>query len=46
MRDDKATHGTRIAGQLVMRPNNEVCGVGIIFGARFAGTFPPYALLI
>ncbi|KAI8616263.1 peptidase S8/S53 domain-containing protein [Chytriomyces sp. MP71] len=30
-------HGTRCAGQIVAQPNNNVCGVGVAFGARIAG---------
>ncbi|KAI3654509.1 hypothetical protein MP228_000563 [Amoeboaphelidium protococcarum] len=30
-------HGTRCAGQIVGRPNNSVCGVGLSYGATVAG---------
>ncbi|KAI8839063.1 peptidase S8/S53 domain-containing protein [Chytriomyces cf. hyalinus JEL632] len=30
-------HGTRCAGQIVSAPNNNVCGVGVAYGAKLAG---------
>jgi hypothetical protein len=30
-------HGTRCAGQVVGKPNNSMCGVGLAFGARLSG---------
>ncbi|XP_008485319.1 neuroendocrine convertase 1-like, partial [Diaphorina citri] len=32
--DSRNKHGTRCAGQLVMKPNNSKCGVGICYGAK------------
>jgi len=31
-------HGTRCAAQIVAKPNNGVCGVGIAYGAQLSGT--------
>ncbi|KAJ3406875.1 hypothetical protein CcCBS67573_g01427 [Chytriomyces confervae] len=30
-------HGTRCAGQIVSAPNNNVCGIGVAYGAKLAG---------
>ncbi|RDD46375.1 Neuroendocrine convertase 1 [Trichoplax sp. H2] len=30
-------HGTRCAGEITMKPNNKMCGVGVAFGARIGG---------
>ncbi|XP_026676352.1 neuroendocrine convertase 1-like [Diaphorina citri] len=35
--DSRNKHGTRCAGQLVMKPNNSKCGVGICYGAKVGG---------
>ena len=31
-------HGTRCAGEISALPNNNVCGVGVAYGAKFSGT--------
>lgn len=31
------SHGTRCAGEIAMRPNNGLCGVGIAYGASVGG---------
>ena len=28
------SHGTRCAGEIAMKPNNHVCGVGVAYGAK------------
>lgn len=33
------SHGTRCAGEIVMKPNNGLCGVGIAYGARVGGKY-------
>lgn len=30
-------HGTRCAGQIVAKPNNNICGVGLAFGSKISG---------
>jgi Subtilase family. len=35
--DPRNKHGTRCAGELVMKPNNSKCGVGVCYGARVGG---------
>ena len=32
------SHGTRCAGQIVSKPNNGVCGVGVAYDAKFSCT--------
>jgi furin len=34
---DENKHGTRCAGQIVAKPNNSFCGVGVAFGSRIGG---------
>jgi len=31
------SHGTRCAGEIIMQPNNEECGVGTAYGASLGG---------
>ncbi|XP_063600143.1 neuroendocrine convertase 1-like [Penaeus indicus] len=31
------SHGTRCAGEIVMAPNNKICGVGVAYGAKVGG---------
>jgi hypothetical protein len=31
------SHGTRCAGAAVSKANNEICGVGVAYGASIAG---------
>ncbi|XP_066990254.1 neuroendocrine convertase 1-like [Macrobrachium rosenbergii] len=31
------SHGTRCAGEIIMTPNNRICGVGVAFGASVGG---------
>lgn len=31
------SHGTRCAGEIIMQPNNQLCGVGIAHGANIGG---------
>lgn len=31
------SHGTRCAGEIIMQPNNEICGVGTAYGATLGG---------
>jgi len=31
------SHGTRCAGEIIMQPNNDVCGVGTAYGATLGG---------
>lgn len=33
------SHGTRCAGQIVSKPNNNICGAGIAYGATISGNF-------
>lgn len=41
------SHGTRCAGEIVMRPNNKLCGVGIAYGVSIGGKYLfAYKLLI
>ena len=32
--DSQNSHGTRCAGEIAMIPNNQVCGVGVAYGAK------------
>ena len=32
------SHGTRCAGEIAMKPNNNICGVGVAYGAKI-GTY-------
>jgi len=31
------SHGTRCAGEIIMQPNNGICGVGAAYGANLGG---------
>lgn len=31
------SHGTRCAGEIIMQPNNNICGVGTAYGASLGG---------
>lgn len=31
------SHGTRCAGEIIMQPNNGICGVGTAYGASIGG---------
>lgn len=31
------SHGTRCAGEIIMQPNNDICGVGTAYGANIGG---------
>lgn len=33
------SHGTRCAGEIIMQPNNGICGVGTAYGASIGGAF-------
>lgn len=33
---DQESHGTRCAGQIIAKPNNGVCGVGVAYNANLA----------
>jgi hypothetical protein len=33
------SHGTRCAGEIVMKPNNRLCGVGIAYGVSIGGKY-------
>ena len=37
--NENDSHGTRCAGQIVAKPNNSVCGVGVAFHANITGIF-------
>lgn len=32
-------HGTRCAGEIIMQPNNGICGVGVAYGANIGGNY-------
>lgn len=32
-------HGTRCAGEIAMKADNKICGVGIAFNARIGGNY-------
>jgi len=33
------SHGTRCAGEIIMQPDNEICGVGTAYGANIGGRY-------
>lgn len=33
------SHGTKCAGEIVMQPNNTLCGVGVAYGAKIGGEY-------
>ena len=35
-------HGTNVAGQIAMKHNNTVCGVGVAYDAKIAGGHTSY----
>lgn len=38
-RNEDNKHGTRCAGEVSMVANNGICGVGVAYNAKIAGTF-------
>lgn len=39
------SHGTRCAGEIIMQPNNGMCGVGTAYGANLGGKQDIFTIL-